>query len=800
VSEAGLISHAVLDCLPECVTLLARDGTVLHMNPAGLRMYEAESPDQLIGRCLYHRVRDDHVEAFRSLNQSVFAEGTGGRLEFAVRGRNGTERIFETNMVALPGAAGEVIGALSVTRDVTSRRQAELRDALLVHLDDEMRSLSEPQEITGKAVQLLCEHLGADRCSYAEIDTGQGFVNVIGNYSKNLPGIIGWYPIASFGNDFLDTMRAGRPYVFRDAGRDLSSKAFPAYQAMGIAAIAAIPLIKRGQLVAGMGVHQATPRQWRDDEIDLIRTVANRCWESIVRGRAERRLRASEEQFRTLADAIPNLAWMAHGDGYVFWYNRRWYEYTGAKPQDMEGWGWQSVHDPAILPSVLERWKRSLATAEPFEMVFPLRSAGGPFRSFLTRVEPLKDEAGRVLRWFGTNTDVTAQREAELREKRAKEVAELLNRVGPLLAAELDPLKLTQTITDIATEAVQAEFGTFFQESGEVSPAGRITRSDDLTSDPRYENHSRLTGPDGRPVRSYLAVPVTSRTGAVAGSLVFGHSSVGVFTAEAESIVLGIAAQAAIALDNAAMFEETRRAGAALQRSNAELIRLNEDLNQFAYSASHDLREPLRMVSIFTQLLERKLTGQLDRKGQEYLERILKGAFRMEALVRDLLAYTQTAKDNESDVARADANDALRAAMANLSTVVAEAGARVRASRLPSVKIPEVQLTQVLQNLIENAVKYRRGGGVEIGIDAVGRDGAWEFAVSDNGIGIAPEYREQIFGIFKRLHTNDEYPGTGIGLAICQRIIQKAGGRIWVESEPGCGSTFFFTLPAARKD
>jgi PAS domain S-box-containing protein len=824
--------QAVFESMPECVKVLDREGTVVHMNAAGLRMVEADSPDQVIGNCVYPLIKEENLEAFRAMNQSVFEGGTGGRLEFAVRGLKGTERIFETNVVPLRDSAENVVGALSVTRDITSRRNAELRDAFLLRLDDETRSLSEPGDITERVARLLCKHLGADRCSYADIDIDECYLNVTGSYSETLPSIVGRYSVASFGADFISSMREGRPYVFGDAMRELSENALAAYQAIGIAAITAIPLVKGGRLVAGMGLHQATPRDWRADEIELVRIVANRCWESIQRARAERELRGSEEQFRTLADAIPNLAWIAHGDGHIFWYNQRWYDYTGTTPEQMEGWGWQSVHEPSVLPSVLEGWKRSISTAQAFEMIFPLKGAGGQFRSFLTRVEPVKGPQGRVLRWFGTNTDITAHQEAELREKKAREMAELLNRVGPLLAAELDTQKLTQRITDIATEAVRAQFGAFFHfltdERGEsfvlytlsgissevfskfpmprntqvFGPTFRgegVVRSDDITKDPRYGKNSPYAGmPHGHPrVCSYLAVPVRSRTGAVVGGLFFGHAEVGVFQEEAEAIVLGIAAQAAIALDNASLFDEARRSGEALRRSNVELRRLNEDLNQFAYSASHDLREPLRMVSIYTQFLGRRLAGTLDEEGEEFLEHILKGSSRMESLVRDLLAYTQAAENSEPEDATADGNEALRRALANLGTVIEESRARITFSSLPAVSIPEVHLTQVLQNLIGNAVKYRRDVPVEVTIGAVRRNDDWQFSVADNGIGIETQFQEQIFGVFKRLHTSDEYPGTGIGLAICQRIIERAGGRIWVESEAGRGSAFFFTIPAA---
>jgi signal transduction histidine kinase len=465
--------------------------------------------------------------------------------------------------------------------------------------------------------------------------------------------------------------------------------------------------------------------------------------------------------------------------------------------------------------------------------VFPLRGADGQFRDFLTRVEPVRDERGRISRWFGTNTDVTVQQEAERREKRARETAEALNRVGPVLAAELDPERLTQKITDIATDAVRAEFGALFHnvqnEAGEslvlytlsgvdrdafsrfpmprnthvFGPTFRgegVVRSDDVTKDPRYGHNPPYHGmPEGHiPVRSYLAVPVVSRSGKVIGGLFFGHSKSAVFTRDAEAIATGIAAQAAIALDNASLFDETRRASEALRKSNEDLTRLNEDLNQFAYSASHDLREPLRMVSIYTQLLNRRIGPKLDEESSKYVEQVLKGASRLEALIRDLLAYTKAAELEDEQVPAIDAGEAFRNALANLSATIEETGSRVSAvGDLPRVCVAEVHFTQLLQNLIGNAIKYRSAAVPEIRIEATRRSGLWEFSVADNGIGIESDFKEQIFGIFKRLHNAEKYSGTGIGLAICQRIVQRYGGKIWVESEPGRGSTFSFTVPAA---
>lgn len=229
-----------------------------------------------------------------------------------------------------------------------------------------------------------------------------------------------------------------------------------------------------------------------------------------------------------------------------------------------------------------------------------------------------------------------------------------------------------------------------------------------------------------------------------------------------------------------------------------ELRRANQDLEQFAFSASHDLQEPVRSVKIYSELLIRNCADKLDAESREYLAYLRGGATRMEMLVRDLLSYTQVMK-LDKPVESADAGQALTSAIASLAGAIGETGARVTSDPLPLLWVHGTHLQQLFQNLIGNAIKYRSPDQVPaVHIAATRHDGDWIFAVSDNGIGIDPQYKERIFGLFKRLHTSDEYSGTGIGLAICRRIVDRYHGRIWVESEPGKGSTFQFTLPASR--
>jgi PAS domain S-box-containing protein len=233
----------------------------------------------------------------------------------------------------------------------------------------------------------------------------------------------------------------------------------------------------------------------------------------------------------------------------------------------------------------------------------------------------------------------------------------------------------------------------------------------------------------------------------------------------------------------------------AMQEANAALKRANEDLQQFAYSASHDLQEPLRMISAYSELLRRKFGGQLDPEADEYLRQTVEGVMRMEQLLRDLRTYTQLSAASEEPQDEIDSGEVLRKTLLNLQAAIDTNGAIITASALPRLRMFEFQLEQLLQNLVGNAIRYRREEPPTIHIAAERQGNHWLFSVQDNGIGIEPEFKEQVFGIFKRLHSASEYPGTGMGLAICQRIVERAGGRIWLESEPGRGSTFYFTIP-----
>ena len=378
--------------------------------------------------------------------------------------------------------------------------------------------------------------------------------------------------------------------------------------------------------------------------------------------RMELAVRESEERFRTMANSMSQLAWIARADGFIYWYNQRWYDYTGTTPEQMEGWGWQSVHDPAVLPEVMVNWTGAIAAGKPFEMEFPLRGADGQFRTFLTRSQPLKDSEGRVVQWFGTNTDVEALKQAE-------EKVRLLN-------AELEQR-------------------------------------------------------------------VRERT--------------------------------------------------------AQLEMANQELEAFSYSVSHDLRAPLRGVDGYVRMLQEDYGDRLDAEGTRLIGVVSSEAKRMGRLIDDLLAFSRMGR-HQMQRTPVDMTALARGVFENLDRETPGTTRRFELQSLPPALGDLAMLRQVFANLLGNAVKFSRhqpAPVIEVGGSS--RDGENTYYVKDNGAGFDEQYRDKLFGVFQRLHSEEEFEGTGVGLALVQRVIHRHGGKVWAESKPGLGATFYFTLPTPKE-
>jgi PAS domain S-box-containing protein len=613
----------------------------------------------------------------------------------------------------------------------------------------------------------------------------------------------------------------------------------------GIRALAFVPLALDDAVFGKFMLYFAEPHECTADELEIAQAIAAHVALATQHKRNITERKQLEDASRHLAaivESSDDAIISKNLNGVITSWNSGAERIFGYTASEVLGHPVSILAAPGYhneMPEILARIKQG-NRVEHYET--RRRRKDGRIIDVALTVSPVRDGAGQIVGASKVARDISALKLAEQeralllgREQEARRTAELLNSVGPRLVAQLDLEKLVQEVTDIATTLVGAEVGSFLHnvvnekgesrtlhtlsgvpsEAFEGLPMPRntdlfastfrgegVVRCEDVTQDPRYGKNSPRYGlPKERlPVRSYLAAPVVSRLGEVLGGLFFGHSAPAKFTETHAAIITGIAAQAAIAIDNARLFEQAQWVQKELKRSNEELRRANSDLEVFAYSASHDLHEPLRTISISAQIIERSWGQRLQGDDATFLANIVAASARMQALLEDLLAYTKATKYEEGAAPRVDAGRVLQDVLNSLRGMMEEAGAMVTAGELPIVAMHESRLAQLLQNLISNAIKYRSREVPHVHIAADQRDGWCIFSVVDNGIGIEPQFAEQIFGLFKRLHGRDEYPGSGIGLAICQRVVEQYGGRIWLEqSAPGRGSTFCFALPSGPR-
>jgi PAS domain S-box-containing protein len=574
---------------------------------------------------------------------------------------------------------------------------------------------------------------------------------------------------------------------------------------------------------------------------DALLVTAQSAHEELLSARET--LRQSQLELRALADSMPQLAWIAEQDGTMIWYNQRWYDYTGTSPEQMAASGWHDVYAPDCVAAMEAHWDQCRLSGEPLELEVPIRSAEGEFRWFLTRANPVRSSNGKVLRWFGTCTDVDQVKRAQeaLRDETA--VLELVNRTGTALASTRDLHPLLQELTDAATSISGARFGAFFYQSVDDHGVAMIlhtlssgapdafasfgaprasallgpsmrgegpVRSDDLLTDPRYNNAA--TGAEqgaapGEPlVRSYLAVPVALSSGAVIGCLFFGHPEPEMFTERTERIIGGIAAQAAIAIDNARLYEASQQAAQerkvlldSERQARAEAERTSQMKDEFLATLSHELRTPLTAILGWAQVLRRGSRDQADlHRGLQTIER---NARAQAQLIEDLLDMSSIA----SGKVKLEMLSLSPAAIAAAAIETVRPAAEAKHIHLHTdfeaaagmVAGDANRLQQIIWNLLTNAIKFTpHDGAVTVGVRREGDQIA--IFVRDTGIGIAPDFIHHVFERFRQADatTTRKHGGLGLGLSIVKHLVEQHGGTVSAESAgEGLGACFTVRLP-----
>mgnify|MGYP003574918642 CR=1 FL=1 len=801
-ARSQMLLAAIVDSSDDAIVSKTLDGIVTSWNYGAQKIF-GYSAEEMIGQPITKLFPPDRLDEETYVLSRIRNGQRIVHFETVRRAKDGTLLDIALTISPIKDAEGRIIGASKIARDVTVQKAATRASQLLASIVDSSEDAIVSKRLDG----------------------------IVTSWNKAAEKMFGYTAEEMIGNSitrlFPDDRLEEEPKIIARIAKSERVEHFET-----------IRKTKDGRLLdVSLTISPVKDSQER------IVGASKIARDITAQKRVEEQVRRNEEQLRTMADSIPQLAWMAEADGNIFWYNRRWFEYTGTNLEQMKGWGWQSVHAPETLPAVLRQWKASIETGAAFEMEFPLRGADGVFRWFLTMVNPMRDAHGNVTRWFGTNTNIDEARKTRRALEEETRVLEILNATGSAIASELDLQKLIQHVTDAGTELSGAKFGAFFynvfNEQGEsfllytLSGAPReafekfglprntpifnptfrgegVVRSTDITKDPRYGTMLPHHGmPKGHlPVKSYLAVPVISRSGEVIGGLFFGHPDPGVFTEKSERLIVGIAGQAAVAIDNARLFEKARRSEAALQKAKdeleekvlertASLQETTEQLETFCYSVSHDLRSPLRAQQSFAQALIDEHKESLGESGLEYASRILRSAERLDKLVHDLLTYSRLSR-SELKFEDVSLNKVVNDIQNTLSTDVQKSGATITVNDLDTVIAYEPTLNLIVTNLISNGMKFvAPGQRPQLKVWTERRDRSVRLWVEDNGIGIQPEGLNKIFGVFQRLHPINKYPGTGIGLAIVQKGVERMGGKVGVDSEPGKGSRFWIELPAA---
>ncbi|HWY80257.1 MAG TPA: PAS domain-containing protein [Candidatus Sulfotelmatobacter sp.] len=539
----------------------------------------------------------------------------------------------------------------------------------------------------------------------------------------------------------------------------------------------------------------------------------------------EEAVRRREKHFRALADNVPNLVWIAHADGYIFWYNSRWYKYTGTKPKQMEGGGWQLVLDVTTLPQVLKVWTRSIKNGKPFEMVFSLKGADGVYRPFLTKVVPIKNDKGKIIQWFGTNTDISKQKDVEDKLKDSKAKFVLLAEASKMLSSSLDYQKTLQNVTNLAIKYLSTWcFVDIIRNDGTVEliavahknqkEVKRVKQYRNLhpidmnakigvpkvlkTGTSEYypiitdkmlvvnlKNEEELQFARSLEITSIMIVPLCLKNKCI-GAMTFIATDIHKhYTKDDLAIAEDLANRSVMAIENAQLYTKAQSA-----------ITLRDE---FISVVSHELKTPLTSLKLYTQVLQKEL---LNSKSTKLFSKLDEQINNLSVLINDLLNASKLQHGKlEFNNEEIDLNEVLREAVEDIQKTDKKHIIIVKGKIIKSIYADRYRIYQVITNLLTNAIKYSPDA-TKVIVQLTPEKEIARVSVRDFGIGINKEDQKIIFNQFYRITSPERkiFPGFGMGLYIANEIIRRYCGKMHVKSTKGKGAVFSFILPYKKNN
>lgn len=731
----------------------------------------------------------------------------------------------------------------SSSPDDSDHNHASSRYEFLDRLSQETADSKDADEILAITTRLTAQYLGLSNCAYADMDEDEDGFTIRGNWhAPGSPSILGHYSLADFGTLAVQELGAGRPLIINDNLAEIAPEEAKTFQDIGIAATICMPLVKGGRLIALMAIHDKVPHRWTDFELDVIRQVTERSWAHVERVRADAELRASNERFKAAIQATNGVLWTNDAEGRMVGEQPGWAALTGQSFDEYQGYGWSDALHPDDVEPTIAAWQQSVERRETFVFEHRITCADGQYRKHAARAVPVLDGTGSVTEWVGVHTDVSEEHAAADALREETRILETLNRTGAALAGELDLSAIVQNATDAGVELTGAQFGAFFynvmNSEGEsymlfslsgAEPwqfdfgmpratavfhptfAGEGTiRSDDITQDPRYGKWAPHFGmPEGHlPVVSYLAVSVISRSKEVLGGLFFGHPEPSKFNERHERLMQGIAAQAAIAIDNARLYQAVQQANEtleqrveertrALQTANEALAQSQklQALGELTGGIAHDFNNLMTVIGGSADILRRR-ADLSDEKRDKYLQGIVDTVQRATQLTDQLLAFgrRQAIKPQVLEV-----DDTLRAFAEVLSRTLGsniQVSLDLNAANHP-VNVDPAQLEAAVLNAAVNARDAMPSGGhlkISSMIVSEAERPMIRVSIADDGLGMPERVKARAFEPF--FTTKDVGQGTGLGLSQIHGFAAQAGGRAEIDSKEGAGTTIDLFLPA----